>query len=88
MKQTIYLLLMALALSVGMAEAATQQGTTAIAKWKTMDKCAKQAQTAFPDFTPDFEREAGRRLEKLPEFEQPSAAGAARAAAGSLKGLG
>ena len=32
---------------------ATGQGTIAIQKWKTMDVCAKQAQIAFPDFTPE-----------------------------------
>jgi hypothetical protein len=53
MKQTVLWLLTALALWIGTAEAATQQGTGAILKWKTMDKCAKQAQTAFPDFTVD-----------------------------------
>lgn len=42
-----------LALLSGAAEAATQQGTTAAHRWKTMDNCAKQAQTAFPDFSPD-----------------------------------
>ena len=53
MKQTILSLLAALALAISTAEAATQQGTTAVAKWKTMDKCAKQAQTAYPDFNAD-----------------------------------
>lgn len=33
--------------------AATQPGVTAMARWKTMDACAKQAQAAFPDFTAD-----------------------------------
>jgi hypothetical protein len=51
-KQAVLLLLMALALSIGAAQA-TQQGTVAIAKWKIMDKCARQAQAAFPDFSPD-----------------------------------
>ena len=53
MKQTILSLLAALELAIGTAEAATQQGTTAVAKWKTMDTCAKQAQTAYPDFNAD-----------------------------------
>ena len=39
-------------LIAGTAEA-TQQGQTAVGKWKTMDKCAKQAQAAYPDFTPE-----------------------------------
>jgi hypothetical protein len=30
---------------------ATQQGQTALRGWKTMDSCAKQAQTAYPDFS-------------------------------------
>lgn len=30
---------------------ATVQGTVALQKWKVMDKCAKQAQQAFPDFS-------------------------------------
>jgi hypothetical protein len=31
---------------------ATQAGNGAIVKWKGMDTCARQAQAAFPDFTP------------------------------------
>jgi hypothetical protein len=41
------------ALLAGAAQAATGQGTDAIAKWKAMDNCAKQAQAAFPDFSAD-----------------------------------
>jgi hypothetical protein len=43
--------IVALALLAGSA-AASQPGNVAIAKWKTMDACAQQAQAAFPDFTP------------------------------------
>jgi hypothetical protein len=39
-----------LALSIGAAWA-SQQGNLAVANWKLMDKCARQAQTAFPDYT-------------------------------------
>jgi hypothetical protein len=42
----------AIALSAGTA-GATGQGMATIARWKTMDTCAKQAQAAFPDFTAD-----------------------------------
>ncbi len=42
----------ALALFAGVASA-SQPGTAALAKWKTMDACAKQAQAAYPDFTPE-----------------------------------
>ena len=34
-------------LSVG----ASQQGQSALRGWKAMDSCAKQAQTAYPDFS-------------------------------------
>ena len=40
-------------LGTGIAEAATAQGTTAMQRWKGMDNCARQAQAAFPDFSPD-----------------------------------
>jgi hypothetical protein len=39
-----------LALVPGLAMA-SQQGETAIKNWKRMDACAKQAQTAHPDYT-------------------------------------
>jgi hypothetical protein len=38
----------ALVLPCGTA-GATQQGVAAIANWKLMDKCAKEAQVAYPD---------------------------------------
>jgi len=43
------LLMAALLLSIGAAEA-SQQGQTAALNWKSADKCAKQAQAAFPDY--------------------------------------
>jgi hypothetical protein len=51
MKRTILFVALALALFAGAAEAATQQGVAAVAKWKVMDLCAKLAQAAYPDFT-------------------------------------
>lgn len=30
---------------------ASQQGQAALRSWKSMDSCARQAQTAFPDFS-------------------------------------
>lgn len=47
----------------GAAEA-TQQGVAAIANWKLMDKCAKQAQVAYPDNSADSN---ARRDAKLKE---------------------
>jgi hypothetical protein len=36
---------------VGTAEAATQQGLQVNSNWRTADKCAKEAQVAFPDYS-------------------------------------
>jgi hypothetical protein len=44
-------LLLALAGAAHAAE--TQEGAIVMRKWATMDQCAKKAQAAFPDFTPD-----------------------------------
>jgi hypothetical protein len=44
----IPLLILALAPA---ASRASQQGIVVTKNWKTMDKCAQEAQTAFPDFT-------------------------------------
>lgn len=46
------LLILALALVPARAMA-SQQGVLAMKNWKIMDRCAKEAQTAFPDFTAD-----------------------------------
>lgn len=35
------------------AHALTSNALTAMARWKSMDKCATDAQRAFPDFTAD-----------------------------------
>jgi len=42
--------LAALLLLTGTAEA-SQQGQVAIGHWKAADKCAKQAQAAYPDYS-------------------------------------
>jgi hypothetical protein len=50
----IALLILAPMLALGPAAAqATQQGVLTLKNWKAMDQCAKEAQTAFPDFTPE-----------------------------------
>jgi hypothetical protein len=33
------------------AARASQQGVTVMKNWTSMDRCTKEAQTAFPDFT-------------------------------------
>jgi hypothetical protein len=44
------LVLLILALAAG-AVRASQQGMIVGKNWKAMDQCARDAQTAFPDFT-------------------------------------
>lgn len=51
----------AMVLLAGTAEA-SQPGTVALAKWKTMDACARQAQAAFPDFTPQSNAKRDAKL--------------------------
>jgi hypothetical protein len=63
MRRSAIPLAAALMLAAGTA-AATQAGVTAIANWKVMDACAKQAQTAFPDFTADAEAKRDAMLKQ------------------------
>jgi hypothetical protein len=51
----------ALILLIAGAEA-TQQGQTAIALWKLMDVCARQAQTAYPDYNPESNAKRDAKL--------------------------
>jgi hypothetical protein len=51
-------------LVAGAAAAATQQGVSAMAKWKVMDNCTRQAQAAFPDFTADAEAKREAKLQQ------------------------
>ena len=51
MKWLVFSLVTAMLSFAGTAEA-TQAGNSAIIKWKSADTCARQAQAAFPDFTP------------------------------------
>jgi len=46
--QAFLILILGLAPAAAMA---SQQGVVATKNWQTMDRCAKEAQTAFPDFT-------------------------------------
>lgn len=70
----------AFALLSGAAQAATAQGTTAIQRWKGMDNCARQAQAAFPDFSPDSNAKREAKLDdclragNLPPREPPASA--------------
>ncbi len=57
-------LLVAVALVSPLSAGATQQGQTALKNWKTMDTCAKQAQTAYPDFTAELNAKRDAKLKE------------------------
>jgi hypothetical protein len=58
-------LLLAAALVPSAAGAqSTPQGHQAIQKWKVMDVCAKQAQTAFPDLTAESNAKRDAKLKE------------------------
>jgi hypothetical protein len=46
---------------------ASQQGTQVIKSWKTSDNCARQAQTAFPDFTAEANAKRDAKLKECLE---------------------
>jgi len=46
---------------------ASQQGVIAMKNWKSMDLCAKEAQTAFPDFTPEANAKRDARMKQCLE---------------------
>jgi hypothetical protein len=61
-------LILALGLALGAVPAiASQQGVVALQKWKSMDLCAKQAQTAFPDFTADANAKRDEKMRQCLE---------------------
>jgi len=43
---------------------ATQQGQSALRSWKTMDICARQAQTAYPDFSAEANAKRDAKLKE------------------------
>ena len=67
MTRSVFVLAVALVIVLGLSTGTTQatsQGNGAIAHWKTMDTCAKQAQAAFPDFTPDADAKRDAKLKE------------------------
>jgi hypothetical protein len=67
MKRSGFLSAGALVIALGLAAGtagATQLGIGAITHWKTMDACAKQAQAAFPDFTPEANAKRDAKLKE------------------------
>ena len=71
----IPLLILALAPAAAWA---SQQGVVVMKNWKTMDQCAREAQTAFPDYTAEAnEKRAAKEKEclegkNLPPRETPA----------------
>jgi hypothetical protein len=64
---SIALPLFALLLALAPAAMTSQQGVQATKNWKTMDQCAKQAQTAFPDYTTDANAKREAKLKECLE---------------------
>ncbi len=56
--------LVAVSLLLPLSAAATQQGQSALRSWKTMDTCAQQAQTAFPDFSAESNAKRDAKLKE------------------------
>lgn len=52
-----------LLLLIGTAEA-SQQGQTAVGSWKAADKCAKQAQAAYPDYSAEANAKRDAKLKE------------------------
>jgi hypothetical protein len=46
------------------AAEATQQGQGALINWKQMDVCAKQAQTAYPDYNAESNAKRDAKLKE------------------------
>ena len=63
MNRSIVTLFAAATLFAGAAEA-SQQGVQAMANWKVMDKCARLAQAAFPDYTADSNAKRDAKLKE------------------------
>ena len=49
---------------------ASQQGVQVIKNWKSSDKCAQQAQAAFPDFTPESNAKRDAKLKQCLEGQR------------------
>ena len=67
--------LVAVAFAVALASTpnllqASQQGVLVLKSWKTSDKCAQQAQTAFPDFTPEANAKRDAKLKECLEGQR------------------
>ena len=62
MYRLAYCLATVLPFLIGTAEAATAQGQQVNANWRTADKCAKEAQAAFPDYSAESNAKRDAKL--------------------------
>jgi type II secretory pathway component PulL len=69
MNRSIALLAVAVFFAPALAEASAQ-GTQVIKNWKSSDKCSQQAQTAFPDFTPESNAKRDAQLKACLEGQR------------------
>lgn len=69
MNRSIALLAVAVFFAPALAEASAQ-GTQVIKNWKSSDKCSQQAQTAFPDFTPEANAKRDAQLKACLEGQR------------------
>ena len=69
MNRSIVLLVVAVLFAPAFAEASAQ-GTQVIKNWKSSDKCAQQAQTAFPDLTPESNAKRDAQLKACLEGQR------------------
>ena len=56
--------LLLLAVFVPATALASQSGSQTMKNWKTMDQCAKEAQTAFPDHTAEANAKRDAKLKE------------------------
>jgi hypothetical protein len=67
MNRVIAIVVLLLVFAPGAAQAISQQATGVMRNWKTGDTCARQAQTAFPDFTPEANAKRDAKLKECLE---------------------
>jgi hypothetical protein len=67
MKRVITLLALLIAVAPGLAQGGSQQASGVMKNWKTGDKCAKEAQAAFPDFTAEANAKRDAKLKECLE---------------------
>jgi hypothetical protein len=64
MKRLAYPLAVILMSLSGIVQAATQQGREVNANWRAADKCAKQAQAAYPDYSAESNAKRDKNLKE------------------------